>query len=527
MSLNPSSVFYLTGALLLSGCVGESKDYAEIGFGNDIEVSEPTTGFTDIKVPLSLSRRGDQADFEVEVSLVLGTASAADLQLIDEQPMLLLPGDDAPFVTVRVYADSLVEGNETARLEIQAGDLSITDGALVLAIVDATPATSVGFRSTGMTLAEGSGTRSVVLDVINPSERDAVFLSLNYNGTAGLGADYLASIGSVTIRPGETEFEIPVEVIDDTLSEGGEQFTISIVSSTVDVMSSELVVFIPGDLSLNDTGVTSYWNGGDFVDGDPGVYLGQDASVGLDASASLNEADGRAGFSFTRMDYAGNPVVGSLTSARCLRDENTGLTWEVKVAATSIPEGDSSMSFAEFVEEQVRLSKLDPENEEYQSYRYHHVHSRWDSANYRYYWYLDDEETNGGAPGVVGPGSFAGYMMQETCAFPNETQVNFSADASRCNSAVYAEFANSLSKCGVKDWRLPTIDELRSVVDYGIGEDGLATEYFPNMAGYTYMSQTPYADERGLYWCMDTSTKTAKLCNKNTPASLMLVRGDE
>ena len=170
------------------------------------------------------------------------------------------------------------------------------------------------------------------------------------------------------------------------------------------------------------------------------------------------------------------------------------------------------------------MEKDDPD---YSPYPYNGFHADWQSVNYTYFWFNEDVSKNGGSSGSIGNGGFAGYMMNDYCAFPNINQVGYLDSVGYCTNKDYGNYMNAVAVCGIKDWRLPTINELRSIVNYNPSDEALDQSYFPLMSGKRYMSSTPYGREKGSYWCLDTATKEAKLCNKQVSSSIMLVRGIE
>lgn len=52
------------------------------------------------------------------------------------------------------------------------------------------------------------------------------------DGTARAGSDYIAQSGTITFAPGETERMIPVVILNDSLSEGDETFTLQLSGAT-------------------------------------------------------------------------------------------------------------------------------------------------------------------------------------------------------------------------------------------------------------------------------------------------------
>lgn len=77
---------------------------------------------------------------------------------------------------------------------------------------------------------------------------------------------------------------------------------------------------------LNDTGITSR----------AGTSTGQDVDYGRDANPNLQKTGGGlAGFDFTKLNSSGTALLASATSWTCVKDNVTGLTWEVTTSATS------------------------------------------------------------------------------------------------------------------------------------------------------------------------------------------------
>jgi len=58
---------------------------------------------------------------------------------------------------------------------------------------------------------------------------------------------------------------------------------------------------------------------------------------------------------------------------------------------------------------------------------------------------------------------------------------------------------NSEQLCGYSDWRLPTTDELESIVDYGRADLAIDTAYFPNTSGLPYWSASPSTDTQAAW----------------------------
>lgn len=170
---------------------------------------------------------------------------------------------------------------------------------------------------------------------------------------------------------------------------------------------------------------------------------GQDADKGQDADPNNSNNDGIGGFKFTKKDINGGIIENQTKSYSeeewyCVKDENTGLTWEVKT-----------------------LSGLQ-------------------QHDLPYSWYDPNENTNGGNAGEIG---------DNTLCFDALTT---------CNTNTYIAEINALNDgkglCGSTKWRLPLREELRTLIDYSVTSGPMIdTNFFPNASlKDTWTSQTSF-----------------------------------
>lgn len=181
--------------------------------------------------------------------------------------------------------------------------------------------------------------------------------------------------------------------------------------------------------AINDTGVAF---SADLIKGNEttctaGVNGKQDCANGRDKLANDN-TDGIAGFSFTKLDSAGKPLVATAKDWDCVKDNVTGMIWERK---TFTPEIDG---------------KYGAEGNANKDYR----DSSWD---YTFY------------DASVGLGNAGNEYSNTKCKL---------GDGIVCNTANYIAKMNSDTVCGISNWRLPTRIELIDLANMG-GHHGYQT----------------------------------------------------
>ena len=215
---------------------------------------------------------------------------------------------------------------------------------------------------------------------------------------------------------------------------------------------------------VGDTGITAC-AGGDGTCPASGLP-GQDADLGRDALARdgvlLKLGDGPAGFDYTKLDENGDDLPDDAQSWTCVRDNFTGLVWEVKV------DNPTDVS--------------------------HHEHT--------FTWYEPDMSRDGGQPGVIDGGS---------------------CSAGSCDTAGLVFALNDAVFCGARSWRTPTREELLGLVHAGRSNPALPTEVFPLGQG-SYWSGTPSSGDAAAAWRIEFVDGRLELSPKATPLKVRLVR---
>ncbi len=237
---------------------------------------------------------------------------------------------------------------------------------------------------------------------------------------------------------------------------------------------------------FNDTGITTCaaGNSDGLACSDPAVgtdlYPGQDAEHGRDHTNNY-DSDGHAGFSFTKLGTDGQPLADqsaayATTPWACVRDDVTGLVWEVKTDDALLHDKD-----------------------------------------WTYSWYNPDTATNGGAAGASGGGACGGTLPS-------------SDGYTGCDTGTFPKYVNENGGlCGFTDWRVPSFEELRSIVDYSVPDPGptIDTGYFPNTVSTVFWSASPYANDSDYAWGVFFNNGSDGNGYKGSSSRVRLVRGGE
>lgn len=217
------------------------------------------------------------------------------------------------------------------------------------------------------------------------------------------------------------------------------------VASNLFADSFEVAILTDG--GLNDTGID--WCTDEFafdLDCPVAGYEGQDGDFGRDAMVRHDKLDkvgsGAAGFDFTKIDQDGNLLPESATEWSCVRDNQTGLIWEVKTDDGGLRDKDNT-----------------------------------------YTWFDPDPLVNGGEPGVQNGG---------VCVESN------------CDTTGYVEAVNGGGLCGSRQWRMPTKQDLMSIYDRSVrinsSEVSIDTDYFPNSGQNRFWSGSTIAGAPQSAW---------------------------
>ena len=224
---------------------------------------------------------------------------------------------------------------------------------------------------------------------------------------------------------------------------------------------------------LNDTGTTycrdSAGNNADCLVAPP-----QDGNNGRDSQTLTKQGAGPAGFDWSKLARDGSVLANQTlvwqntgseaanTQWSCVQDHHTGLRWEVKSD----------------------------------------VVGSLNHRDLRYSWINDDANSNGG---------IAGTASTDDC------------NGSLCDTQAYVAALNSLNFCGRHNWRLPSLNELLSLVVTDNLDLVMDTNYFPHAHNDQYWTRQSYAPDNNRAWYLYFSDGSFGITLKSSPNYLRLV----
>ena len=239
-------------------------------------------------------------------------------------------------------------------------------------------------------------------------------------------------------------------------------FVVTAVVNNLESAKSTEVYATPLATPLNDTGIT--W-GGNYVSGDnptctSNISAPQDCNQGRDAKALANTLTkigaGHGGFDFTKLaadgsvlsiqngTWADNGVESNGTKWSCVKDNHTGLIWEVKTNDNGIHDKDN-----------------------------------------RYRW-----------GGITAIGR--DHASTEKGTYYDDWN-------SLVNGANQSSYAGATGLCGFTDWRVPAIYDLVTITNKNSFNPAIDDDYFsnsfPNSSSTVwYWSSSPFANNSNSAW---------------------------
>jgi len=204
----------------------------------DLDVNEWETDFRpNEEIPITLSEASD-APVYVYLSIREGTADInLDFRVLTSV-IQFKPGETSSFVPIDIRDDLQSETTETLEVEI----IGVTAGTQIgnsLAVVtinddDVPPAGDPRIRiSSSLADEDDAPYDAEITLLLSPVSAQPVTATVTTrSGSATDGSDFVATTETVTFAPGEDFKSFPVTILDDSLPEGRESFSVEITSAT-------------------------------------------------------------------------------------------------------------------------------------------------------------------------------------------------------------------------------------------------------------------------------------------------------
>jgi hypothetical protein len=192
-----------------------------------------------------------------------------------------------------------------------------------------------------------------------------------------------------------------------------------------------------------------------------GQVCPQSAFPGQDAESGRDVAVAVTGVGASRTTAY---ALSTLPQGDCIQDNVTGLVWEGKTAATGLR-----------------------------------------SMNNTYSWFNSDAASNGGVAGTSNGGACTG--------------------TGACDTETYVAAVNTAALCGFSDWRLPSAQELTTLLDLSVASGASVNSAIVNQAAGLYWTASQNAAVGTGATYVDFDSGSVGYMDKNQPAYVRLVRG--
>lgn len=232
---------------------------------DDVTLAEGNSGTIEAEFTVSLSAASDQF-ITVNYKTADDTAKEGDDYTSTTGRLIFSPGETTKTIVVPVLGDSLDEIDETFQLNLSgAKNAKLGDGQGTVTITDDDPLPTIRVGNISATEG-GNATFTVSL-----SAASGKTIKIDYSlldGTATVAdQDFGAASGTLTFAPGETSQTVIVPILDDTVYDPNEAFSIELSNpSEVTLGTGQATATLtdndlPPQISIADTEITEGDNG--------------------------------------------------------------------------------------------------------------------------------------------------------------------------------------------------------------------------------------------------------------------------
>ena len=282
----------------------------------NITVDDPVVAENNGPMTFTISLDAAAAvDTSVDYATSDNTATAGADYTAKSGTAVIPAGSTSTTVDVPLLDDSMYEGDETLNIDLSGavnGSISDAQGQGTISEDDAAPTISVDSPSVG----EGGGTLTFTISI---DAAAAVDTSVDYatsDGSATDGQDYTGQNGTATILAGSTSTTVDVPVLDDTVHEGDETFSLDLSNPVNGQGSPSGTATISDDDGAPDVSIS-----------DASVVEGNSGTADLTFDVTLSNASS----SDVSVDYATSDSTATV-----------GSDYTAASGTLTIPAGDTS-----------------------------------------------------------------------------------------------------------------------------------------------------------------------------------------
>ncbi|MBD1211994.1 MAG: hypothetical protein H9534_04400 [Dolichospermum circinale Clear-D4] len=250
-------------------------------------------------------------------------------------------GASTATLTIDPTADTIVESNETVALTLATGTgYNIGTTTAVIGTItndDLLPNLNL---SANQTIVEGNTNTQNVTYTVTLSKTSTQTITVQYataNGTAIAGLDYTSTSGTLTFNPGVTSQVINIPILNDSLNEANETFTLNLTTATnatlgtaktatttiTDTLSASVTTTLPGGVeNLTLTGTAAINGTGN---------ANNNVFQGNSANNTLSGLDGNDTYRFLANTALGTDTITETTTGGIDNLDFTGTTAAVNV----------------------------------------------------------------------------------------------------------------------------------------------------------------------------------------------------
>ena len=200
-------------------------------------------------------------DVMVNYATADGTALAGSDYTSTSDAITFTPTDTQLTFTVPILDDGIYEGDETFSVSIFDPIFAAlgNPASAVVTIIDDDPLPEIVLSNATYSVNEDGASVTITAQISGIRSMDTTVDYATADGSALAGSDYTASNGTLTFIPTDIEKTFIIPILEDTIYEGDETFTIALSNpthATLGTPSEAVITIMDNDEALADLSIT-------------------------------------------------------------------------------------------------------------------------------------------------------------------------------------------------------------------------------------------------------------------------------